>query len=179
MMYIMRRRFFGDKKHDGEGVLGRFASEDSGGVRPEGRESAGAIGTVLRELCLGAEDFLAAAADGADGAGGAAARFAEPGDGGSGSAVAPPVAGAAGPHAGGVAAGVRGSRGGALQYSASVATAPAYASAAKKKSPYAQEQDTPENRQRREAWQEQRQQIDSRLWAFVDARGASTGMTRG
>ena len=145
MMYLMRRRFSGDKEHDGEGVLGRFASEDWGGVRPEGRESAGVGGTVLRELCLGVEDFLAKAADRADGAGGAAVRqahgpersrratrLAEPGDGGGGSAVAPPVAGAAGPHAGGVAAGVMGSRGGALQYSTSVATPPAAGSAAKK-----------------------------------------------
>src|SRR3990167_9152973 len=74
MMYLMRRRFSGDKEHDGEGVLGRFASEDWGGVRPEGRESAGVGGTVLRELCLGVEDFLAKAADRADGAGGAAVR---------------------------------------------------------------------------------------------------------
>src|ERR1019366_9048108 len=131
IVYIMRRRFFSDKKHDGEGVLGRFASEDSGGARPEGREPAGAGGTVLREPCLGVEDFLAKAADGADGAGGAAARLAEPGDGGGGSAVAPPVAGAGGPHAGGVAAGVMGNRGGALQYSASVAAAPAAGLAAK------------------------------------------------
>jgi transposase len=71
-----------------------------------------------------------------------------------------------------------GSRGGAVQYSASVATAPADASAAKKKSPYAQEQDTPENRQRREAWQEHRQRIDPRLWVFVDESGATTEMTR-
>jgi hypothetical protein len=59
----MRRRFFSDKKHHGEGVLGRFASEDSGGARPEGREPAGVSGTVLREPCLGVEDFLATAAD--------------------------------------------------------------------------------------------------------------------
>ena len=71
-----------------------------------------------------------------------------------------------------------GSRGGALQYSASVATAPADGLAVKKKSPYAQEQDTPENRQRREAWQEQRQRIDPRLWVFVDESGATTEMTR-
>src|SRR5665811_1278172 len=133
--YIMRRRFFSDKKHDGEGVLGRFTSEDSGGARPEGREPAGVSGTVLREPCLGVEDFLAKAADGADGAGGAATRLAEPGDAGGGSAVARPVAGAVGSHAGGVAAGVMGSRGGAVQYSASVATAPADASAAKKSRP--------------------------------------------
>ena len=71
-----------------------------------------------------------------------------------------------------------GSRGGAVQYSASVATAPADASAAKKKSPYAQEQDTPENRQRREAWQKQVKQVDCRLWVFVDESGATTEMTR-
>jgi transposase len=59
-----------------------------------------------------------------------------------------------------------------------VATAPADTSAAKKKSPYAQEQDTPENRQRREAWQEQIKPVDPRLWVFVDESGATTEMTR-
>ena len=106
--------------------------KDFGGVRQGVRELAGVGGTVLRELCLGAEDILAAAAHRSGGAGGAATRLAEPGDGGSGSAVAPPVAGAARSHAGGVAAGVMGSRGGAVQYSASVATAPADGLAAKK-----------------------------------------------
>src|ERR1035437_3057899 len=120
MVYIMERRSLAIQEHDGESVLGRFASEDSGGARPEGREPAGAGGTVLRKPCLGVEDFLAKAADGADGAGGAAARLAEPGDGGGGSAVAPPVAGAVGSHAAGVAAGGMGNRGGALQDSASV-----------------------------------------------------------
>src|SRR3989337_1795119 len=71
-----------------------------------------------------------------------------------------------------------GSRGGALQYAASVATAPADGLAAKKKSLRAQEQDTPENRERREAWQEQVKQVDSRLWVFVDESGATTEMTR-
>src|SRR3990167_873946 len=112
MVYIMERGSLAIQEHHGEGVLGRFASEDFWGARPEGREPARVGGTVLREPCLGVEDFLATAADGADGAGGAAARLAEPGDGGGGRAVAPPVAGTAGPHAGGVAAGVMGSRGG-------------------------------------------------------------------
>jgi transposase len=59
-----------------------------------------------------------------------------------------------------------------------VATAPADESAAKKKSLHAQEQDTPENRERREAWQEQMKPIDPRLWVFVDESGATTEMTR-
>ena len=71
-----------------------------------------------------------------------------------------------------------GDRGGALQYSASVATPPADASAAKKKSLRAQEQDTPENRERREAWQEQSKRMDPRQWVFVDESGATTQMTR-
>ena len=71
-----------------------------------------------------------------------------------------------------------GSRGGALQYATSVATAPADESAAKKKSLHAQEQDTPENRERREAWPEQMKPIDPRLWVFVDESGATTEMTR-
>src|SRR3990167_9028821 len=174
MVYIMERGSLAIQEHHGEGVLGRFASEDFWGARPEGREPARVGGTVLREPCLGVEDFLATAADGADGAGGAAARLAEPGDGGGGRAVAPPVAGAVGPHAGGVAAGVMGSRGGALQQAASVATAPADGLAAKKKSLRAQEQDTPENRERREAWQEQSKRIDPRLWVFGDESGATT-----
>jgi transposase len=70
------------------------------------------------------------------------------------------------------------SRGGALQCSASVAASPADGLAAKKKLLRAQEQDTPENRQRREAWQEQVKQVDSRLWVFVDESGATTEMTR-
>jgi transposase len=59
-----------------------------------------------------------------------------------------------------------------------VATAPADESAAKKKSLRAQEQDTPENRQRREAWQEQVKQVDPRQWVFVDESGVTTEMTR-
>lgn len=71
-----------------------------------------------------------------------------------------------------------GSRGGALQYSASVATTPADGLAAKKKSLRAQEQDTPENRERREAWQEQSKLMDPQQWVFVDESGATTEMTR-
>ena len=71
-----------------------------------------------------------------------------------------------------------GNRAGALQYSASVASAPADEAAAKKKSLRAQEQDTPENRQRREAWQERIKPIDPRQLVFVDESGATTEMTR-
>ena len=71
-----------------------------------------------------------------------------------------------------------GSRGGALQYSASMATAPADGLAAKKKSLRAQEQDTPENRQRRQAWQGQSKLMNPRQWVFVDESGATTEMTR-
>jgi transposase len=59
-----------------------------------------------------------------------------------------------------------------------VAAAPAAGLAAKKKSPYAQEQDTPENRERREVWQEHITPIDPRQWVFVDESGATTEMTR-
>ena len=97
MLHIMGRRFSDDKHRDGEGVVGRLATQDLGGIRRKVREPAGVGGTVLRELRLCAEDFLATAADGADRAGEAAARLAEPGDGGGGSAFAPPVAGVAGP----------------------------------------------------------------------------------
>jgi transposase len=71
-----------------------------------------------------------------------------------------------------------GNRGGVLQCSTSVAAAPAARLATKKKSLRAQEQDTPENRQRRETWQEQVKPIDPRLWVFVDESGATTEMTR-
>jgi transposase len=59
-----------------------------------------------------------------------------------------------------------------------VATAPADESAAKKKSLRAQEQDTPENRERREVWQGQRKLMDPRVWVFVDESGVTTEMTR-
>jgi transposase len=59
-----------------------------------------------------------------------------------------------------------------------VASAPTDGLAAKKKSLRAQEQDTPENRERREAWQEQMKPIDPRLWVFVDESGVTTEMTR-
>src|SRR3972149_10831996 len=93
MVYIMERGSLPIQEHHGEGVLGRFASEDFGSARSEGRESARVGRTVLREPSLGVEDFLATAADGADGTGGAATRLAEPGDGGGGSAGGPSAAG--------------------------------------------------------------------------------------
>ena len=59
-----------------------------------------------------------------------------------------------------------------------MATAPADGLAAKKKSLRAQEQDTPENRQRREVWREQIKRIDPRQCVFGDESGATTEMTR-
>ena len=59
-----------------------------------------------------------------------------------------------------------------------MATAPADGLAAKKKSLRAQEQDTPENRQRRQAWQGQSKLMNPRQWVFVDESGATTEMTR-
>ena len=47
-----------------------------------------------------------------------------------------------------------------------------------KKSLYAQEQDTPENRQRREAWWETVKRIEPQRLVFVDESGATTEMTR-
>jgi len=52
------------------------------------------------------------------------------------------------------------------------------AAAAQNKSLHAQEQDTPQNRQRRQAWQEQSKRIDPRQWVFVDESGVTTEMTR-
>jgi transposase len=59
-----------------------------------------------------------------------------------------------------------------------VAAAPADAFAAKKKSLRAQEQDTPENRERRAAWWEQMKPVDPRQVVVVDESGVTTEMTR-
>ena len=59
MVYTRERVSLAIQEHHGEGILGRFASEDFGGVRPGVREPAGVGGTVLRELCLGAEESSA------------------------------------------------------------------------------------------------------------------------
>ena len=42
----------------------------------------------------------------------------------------------------------------------------------------AQDQDTPQNRRRRKARQEQMKQVDPRHWVFVDESGETTEMTR-
>ena len=62
MVYTLERGSLAIQEHHGESILGRFASEDFGGERQGVREPAGVGGTVLRELCLGTEDFLAEAA---------------------------------------------------------------------------------------------------------------------
>jgi transposase len=59
-----------------------------------------------------------------------------------------------------------------------VAGAGGDAIAAQKKSLHAQEQDTPENRQRREAWREAVSRIDPQRLVFLDESGMTTEMTR-
>jgi transposase len=48
----------------------------------------------------------------------------------------------------------------------------------KKKSLHAQEQDTPENQQRREAWRQQVKELDPGRLIFLDESGVTTEMTR-
>jgi transposase len=50
--------------------------------------------------------------------------------------------------------------------------------AVQKKSLHATEQDTPENRQRRQAWREQVSQLDPQRLVFLDESGVTTQMTR-
>ena len=50
--------------------------------------------------------------------------------------------------------------------------------AVEKKSLRASEQDTPENRQRRQAWREQVSQLDPQRLVFLDESGVTTQMTR-
>lgn len=64
------------------------------------------------------------------------------------------------------------------QRGAGVAGAAADEAAAQKKSLHAQEQDTPENQQRRAAWREALRGIDPARLVFLDESGVTTEMTR-
>ncbi len=66
----------------------------------------------------------------------------------------------------------------AAQRAAGVAGTTADEAAAQKKSLHAQEQDTPENQQRRAAWQEALNGIDPARLVFLDETGVTTEMTR-
>jgi transposase len=70
------------------------------------------------------------------------------------------------------------SRGGLVQRPASVSGAGSDALAAQKKALHAQEQDTPENRQRRAAWREAVSGLDPQRLVFLDESGMTTEMTR-
>ena len=74
--------------------------------------------------------------------------------------------------------GVWEAEGGAVQCAASVAGVATDAVAVEKKSLRAQEQDTPENCQRRQAWREQVSQLDPQRLVFLDESGVTTQMTR-
>jgi transposase len=178
MMYSMERTALATKREDGKSLLRRFTTEAIGSTRPWRGELGGTGASIRGERSVGMEDFIAAAANGADGASSATAWAAQWGDDGSRGAVAESGAGTNRPNAGGVAARVVGKQRGALQHAASVACAPANEIAVQKKSLHAQEQDTPEARQRRQAWQETVSRLDPARLVFLDESGVSTEMTR-
>ena len=163
---------------DGENVFERSAAEVVGGARSRGGESAGAGGAVRGEQPVCVEDFGPAEANGASRAGGTAAWAGEQSHGGRGRAVANLGAATTRLDAGGDPRAAVGNEGAAGQRGAGVAGAAADASAAQKKSLHAQEQDTPENQQRRAAWQEALNGIDPARLVFLDETGVTTEMTR-
>ena len=163
---------------DGESVFERFAAEAVGSVRSRRGESAGASGAVRGEQPVGLEDLFAAAAHGADGAGGAALWPTQQGDGGGGRPTAFLDSAATRLDAGRTAAAALGETAISDQHRAAMGCAAGTATATQKKSLHAQEQDTPEARQRRQAWREQVSQIDPGGLVFLDASGVTTEMTR-
>ena len=64
------------------------------------------------------------------------------------------------------------------QHRAALGGAPRPGTAAQKKSLHAQEQDTPETRQRRQAWRDHVSRIDPRRLVFLDESGVTAEMTR-
>ena len=165
-------------QRDGESILERLAAEAAGGLRPRRGDFAGTGRAIWGEHSVGLEDFGAAAENGADGAGGATLWAAQQGDGGGGRAVAELDWRAAGLDAAGVATAAVEDAAGLAQHRTAVGCAARVAAAAPKKSLHAQEQDTPENRQRRQAWWEQGKPIDPRQLVVVDESGVTTEMTR-
>ena len=178
MVYTMERGSLAIQAHPGESILGRFASEDFGGAGPGRGKLAGTGESIWGELPVGMEDFLAAAANGSDREGGAAVWAGPQGHGGGGKPSAFLDLSAARVDVGRVAAAAPEDDAVTSQHRAALGGAPGPPTAAQKKSLHAQEQDRPENRERREAWQEQSQLMDPRQWVFVDERGATTQMTR-
>jgi len=163
---------------DGESVFERFAAEAVGSVRSRRGESAGASRAVRGEQPVGVEDFGAAEANGASRAGGTAAWAGEQSHGSRGTAVANLGTAATRLDAGRTAAAALGETAISDQHRAAMGCAAGTATATQKKSLHAQEQDTPEARQRRQAWREQVSQIDPGGLVFLDASGVTTEMTR-
>ena len=85
---------------------------------------------------------------------------------------------AAGRDLGRVAREVVRGRPGAVEFIGAVAGDRADGTAFKKKSFHAEEQDTPEARERRQAWREQVSRIDPKRLVFLDESGVTTEMTR-
>src|SRR5271166_4614885 len=100
------------------------------------------------------------------------------GDGGGAGVAAGANPQAAGSDAAGITGATASGPGRGLEYRAVVAGLAADGTAAQKKSLHAQEQETPEAQQRRQAWWEAITQIDPEQLVFLEESGASTQMTR-
>ena len=163
---------------DGKGVFERFTAEAAGGARPGRGKLAGTGESIRGKLSVGMEDFLAAAANGADREGGAAVWAGQQSHGGGGRPSAFLDSSAARLDVGRVAAAAPEDDAVTGQHRAALGGAPGPPTAAQKKSLHAQEQDRPENRQRRQAWKDQVSQIDPRRLVFLDESGVTTEITR-
>ena len=165
-------------RNHGTSVLRRFAAEDSGGLWAGEWEPGGVGPAVWGQPRLHQEDPQTAVAERADGASAATVRDAQPDDAGSAIPVAGDDPSATGPDVGRVAIQAVREQPSAVECVPALAGDPEDGTALKKKSLHAQEQNTPENRERREAWREQIKQVDPRQWVVVDESGVTTEMTR-
>ena len=173
-MAILLRRH----KSDGATVLERFTAEDSGGLWARRCELGGAGRAVWGQLRLHQEATETTVAKRADGASAAEVWRTQAGDGKGASPVAGDDTAAARPDVGRAATEVVRSRPGAVECIGAVAGNRADGTVLKKKSLHAQEQDTPEAQQRRQAWRDQVSRIDPERLVFVDESGVTTEMTR-
>src|ERR1700675_1900761 len=165
-------------KIDGEGIFERPAAEAAGGVRSRGGESARAGRAVRGEPSVCVEDLGTAEANRTGGACGTAAWAGEQSHPGRRTTVAKLGATATRLDIGGDAGAALGNGAAAGQPGKAVASTAAAATAAQKKSLHAQEQDTPENQQRRATWWEALSKIDPARLVFLDESGVTTEMTR-
>ena len=162
----------------GASVLERFAAQDSGGVWARECESGGVGSAVWGQSRLHEKDSQTAVAERADRTSPATVRDAQSDDAGSARPVAGDDPSTIGPDVGRVAIPALPEQPGAVECVPALAGGSEDGTAPKKKSLHAQEQDTPENRERREVWREQIKQVDPRQWVVVDESGVTTEMTR-